>query len=83
METTIDSLGRIVVPKQWRTALGLAPGSTVDISPYGGGIQIVAGGRTARLVRDDDGRLVAASDTVVTDEMVAAALADECARPDR
>ncbi|PRC59378.1 AbrB family transcriptional regulator, partial [Mycobacterium sp. ITM-2017-0098] len=31
MEAVIDSGGRIVLPKQLRDALGLVPGSTVDI----------------------------------------------------
>ncbi len=69
MQTTIDGAGRIVVPKALRDALGLTPGSTVDISLYGAGLQLVPGGRTARLV-EEDGVLVAVSDTVVTDEMV-------------
>ncbi|GAA2397541.1 type II toxin-antitoxin system antitoxin VapB27 [Mycolicibacterium llatzerense] len=70
MEAVIDSGGRILVPKQLRDALGLTPGSTVDISAYGPGLQIVPGGRSARLVRNKDGRLVANADTVVTDEMM-------------
>ncbi len=73
MQTTIDAAGRVVVPKALRDALGLTAGSTVDISIYGGGLQVVPGGRTARL-RRVAGRLVAESDTVVTDEMVFAAL---------
>lgn len=70
MEATIDSGGRILLPKALRDALGLTPGSTVDISAYGSGVQLTPGGRTARLVRDEDGRLVAVSDTVVTDDEV-------------
>ncbi len=73
MQTTIDAAGRVVVPKALRDALGLTAGTTVDISLYGGGLQVVAGGRTARM-RRVGGRLVAESDTVVTDEMVFAAL---------
>ena len=68
MEATIDSGGRILLPKSLREALGLAPGSTVDVSMYGAGVQITPGGRTARLQRTSDGRLVAASETTVTDE---------------
>lgn len=68
MEAVVDSAGRIVVPKPLRDALGLAPGTVVDISQYGSGVQITPGGRTARLERDATGRLVARSDTVVTDE---------------
>lgn len=73
MQTTIDAAGRVAVPKALRDALGLIAGTTVDISIYGGGLQVVPGGRTARL-RRVAGRLVAESDTVVTDETVFAAL---------
>ncbi len=69
MEATIDAVGRIVVPKQMREALGLVPGTTVDVSLYGAGLQLVPAGRTAR-VRQVGGRLVAESDTVVTDDDV-------------
>ncbi len=68
MEAVIDSGGRVVLPKQLRDALGLTPGSTVDISAYGDGLRIVPGGRTARVERDAHGRLIARSDTEVTDE---------------
>lgn len=63
-----------MLPKQLRESLGIVPGATVDVSPYGSGVQITPGGRTARLERLSDGRLVASSDTVVTDEMMYAAI---------
>ncbi len=69
METTIDSVGRIVVPKALRDALGLRAGSTVDISRYGSGLQLVPTGRTARLV-DEAGVLVATGDTTIDDDVV-------------
>ncbi|MGQ0624903.1 MAG: AbrB/MazE/SpoVT family DNA-binding domain-containing protein [Sporichthyaceae bacterium] len=69
METTMDSGGRIVVPKALRDALGLVPGSTVDISRYGAGLHLVPGGRTARVVTVD-GVLVGTSDTVIDDDIV-------------
>jgi AbrB family looped-hinge helix DNA binding protein len=69
METTIDSAGRIVVPKALREALGLSAGSTVDISQYGPGLQIVPAGRTARLV-DEAGALVATGATSIDDDTV-------------
>jgi AbrB family looped-hinge helix DNA binding protein len=69
MEATLDSVGRIVVPKALRDALGLQPGASIDISLYGAGLQLVPAGRTARL-REIDTGLVAESDTVVTDDVV-------------
>jgi len=69
MEVTIDSVGRIVVPKPLRDALGLTAGSTVDVSRYGAGLQLIPSGRTARLV-DEDGVLVATGDTAIDDELV-------------
>jgi AbrB family looped-hinge helix DNA binding protein len=69
MEVTLDSVGRIVVPKTLRDALGLTAGAKVDLSLYGAGLQVVPVGRTARLVKES-GRLVADSATMVTDEMI-------------
>ncbi len=69
MKATVDSVGRVVLPKPLREALGITSGSTVDISRYGAGLHLTVGGRTARLV-EDDGVLVANSDTQVDDETV-------------
>lgn len=67
MKTTIDSVGRVVVPKPLRDALGLTPGSAVDISRYGAGLQLVPAGRTARLV-EDSGVLVATGERTIDDD---------------
>jgi AbrB family looped-hinge helix DNA binding protein len=69
VKTSIDSVGRIVVPKVLRDALGLTPGSTVDISRYGGGLQLIPTGRSARLI-DESGVLVATGDTRIDDDDV-------------
>jgi AbrB family looped-hinge helix DNA binding protein len=69
MQASIDSVGRIVIPKPLRDALGLTAGSTVDISRYGAGLQLVPTGRTARLV-DEAGVLVATGETTIDDEVV-------------
>jgi AbrB family looped-hinge helix DNA binding protein len=69
VKATIDGLGRLVVPKPLRDTLGLTPGTVVDLSRYGNGLQLVPAGRTARIVAEGD-RLVAESSTEVTDEMV-------------
>jgi AbrB family looped-hinge helix DNA binding protein len=69
MKTTVDSVGRIVLPKPLRDALGLVAGSTVDISRYGAGLQLLPTGRTARLA-DESGVVVATGDTVIDDDTV-------------
>lgn len=69
VEATLDSVGRIVVPKALRDALGLVPGTAVDLSLYGPGLQLIPIGRTARLV-EVDGKVLAESDTVVSDDDV-------------
>ncbi len=69
MKTTIDSVGRIVVPKPLRDALGLKAGSIVDISRYGAGLQLIPTARNAQLV-EEDGVLVATGDTEIDDDDV-------------
>ena len=69
MEAVIDQAGRVVLPKPIRDALGLLPGTRVDITPYGAGAQILPAGRTARLV-EEDGVLVADAKAPVDDDVV-------------
>jgi AbrB family looped-hinge helix DNA binding protein len=71
MEATVDDVGRIVLPKRLRDRLRLTPGTKVDVSEYGGGLHVHPVGRTARL-EEHDGRLVAVSETPVTDDDVLA-----------
>ena len=69
MRATIDSGGRVLLPKALRDSLGLTPGSQVDISAYGSGVQVSPAGRTATVV-ERNGRLIAISEDTVTDEML-------------
>lgn len=57
-----------MIPKSVRESLGLLPGTPVDVSVYGEGVQIVRGGRTASLTRSESSRLVASGDTPIDDE---------------
>ena len=70
VETKVDSVGRIVVPKALRDALGLTPGTTLDVSRYGAGLQLIPTGRTARLV-EEDGVLVATGEGTIDDDVSA------------
>jgi AbrB family looped-hinge helix DNA binding protein len=69
VKATIDSLGRIVVPKPLRDALGLTAGTTVDISRYGAGLHLVPETRAARIV-EESGSLVVTGDTSIDDDDV-------------
>lgn len=69
MRASIDNVGRVVVPKALRDALGLTPGTEVDISRYGAGLQLVPAGRTARLVQEA-GVTVATGETAIDDQDV-------------
>lgn len=64
----MDKAGRVVLPRSMREAMGLEAGGTVDASLYGTGIHLEPGGRTARLVDDGEGGVVAVADTVVDDD---------------
>jgi AbrB family looped-hinge helix DNA binding protein len=50
MRTTIDAGGRVVVPKPLRDALGLRPGSEVEVSLRDGHVEIEPAGVPMRLV---------------------------------
>jgi AbrB family looped-hinge helix DNA binding protein len=54
MRTTIDSAGRVVVPKALRDAMHLTPGQQVDIVFTDGRLEIEVAPTTVHL-RDDDG----------------------------
>lgn len=73
MKAVVDSVGRVVVPKPLRDALGLQSGSEVEISRYGAGLQLVPSGRTAEVVLEG-GVPVATGDTRIDDEIVFALL---------
>lgn len=72
MVTTIDSAGRIVVPKQLREALGFKPGQRLELSAVDGRLEVEHPTTPMRLERRG-GRLVAVADRPMpelTSEMV-------------
>lgn len=76
MRTTIDSAGRIVVPKAIRDRLGLRGGEPLDISERDGRIEIQPAATPIRLV-ESDGELVAVADDplpTLTDDEVRSAI---------
>jgi AbrB family looped-hinge helix DNA binding protein len=62
MVSTIDSAGRVVIPKQLRTAAGLVGGQEIEIKLIGDRIEISATPRTTRLKKNRHGILVAEVD---------------------
>lgn len=68
MRTTIDSAGRIVIPKSLRDELGIRPGE-VDVTVAGAALRIEP--VTDRTIVDDGDRLVIpASGVAIDDELV-------------
>ena len=70
MRATVDSVGRVLIPKKLRDALGIKAGSTVDISWYGTGLQLTPGGRGGHFVEEDGISVLAATGEPLTDEMM-------------
>jgi AbrB family looped-hinge helix DNA binding protein len=72
MITTIDSAGRIVVPKPLRDELGFKPGQKLELSAVDGRLEVEHPTTPMRLVKRK-GRLVAVADRpmpTLTSDMV-------------
>ncbi|MGF1665270.1 MAG: AbrB/MazE/SpoVT family DNA-binding domain-containing protein [Acidimicrobiia bacterium] len=76
MRSTIDSAGRVVVPKAMRDRLGLVGGSELDIIEVDGVIEMKPSPIAARKVVTDEGAVIAADGDVspMTDDDVRRAL---------
>lgn len=61
MRTTIDSAGRIVVPKRLRDALGFGPGQELDVSVRDGRLEVEVPATEMRL-EESEGGVVAVAD---------------------
>jgi AbrB family looped-hinge helix DNA binding protein len=72
MKTTIDSAGRVVIPKAIRRRLGLSGGETLQIREHDGVVELELA-PTAMKLEEHDGVLVAVPEQDIpklTDEMV-------------
>jgi len=70
MHVSIDSAGRVVVPKQLRDELGLTPATPLEIEIVDGHLELSAPHQPAKLVEGPNGPMVAATGTPRTDEDV-------------
>jgi AbrB family looped-hinge helix DNA binding protein len=70
MHVSIDSAGRVVVPKPLRDELGLSPGTPLEIDVVDGHLELSAPHEPARLVAGPNGPMMAATGTPLTDEEV-------------
>ncbi|MCY4635630.1 MAG: AbrB/MazE/SpoVT family DNA-binding domain-containing protein [Acidobacteria bacterium] len=76
MQTTIDTAGRVVIPKSMRDSLGLAGGRTIEIRERQGVIEIEPAATPMRL-EERNGHLVAVPERELpplTDDLVRATL---------
>lgn len=55
MLVTIDRVGRVVIPKALRTALGITPDTQLELIPDGAGLRIEPVRRERRAVEVSDG----------------------------
>lgn len=70
MHVSIDSAGRVVVPKRVRDELGLTPGTPLEIDVVDGHLELSAPYEPTKLQAGPNGPVVAAAGTPLTDEQV-------------
>jgi len=72
MRVAVDQLGRVVIPKALRVALGITPDTQLELIPDGSGLRIEPVQQRARPIETRDGLpiLGRVTDTVLTDDDV-------------
>jgi AbrB family looped-hinge helix DNA binding protein len=70
MRVSIDSAGRVVVPKRLRDELGFSPSTPLEIDVVDGHLELSAPHEPARIVEGPNGPVVAATGTPITDEEI-------------
>ncbi len=67
MHVSIDSAGRVVVPKRLRDELGFSPDTPLEIDVVNGHLELSASHEPAKLVEGPNGPVMAATGTPLTD----------------
>jgi AbrB family looped-hinge helix DNA binding protein len=70
MHVSIDSAGRVVVPKRLRDELGFSPDTPLEIDVVDGHLELSAPHEPAKLITGPHGPSIAATGTPITDEDV-------------
>lgn len=72
MTVSVDRLGRLVIPKALRVALGITPDTPLELIPDGSGLRIEPVQRQARPIETQDGLplLGRVEGAVLTDDQV-------------
>ncbi|MGH8957461.1 MAG: AbrB/MazE/SpoVT family DNA-binding domain-containing protein [Acidimicrobiia bacterium] len=72
MLVTVDRVGRVVIPKPLRDALGIGPETQLEVTPDGAGLRLELVQRRDRSIETDDGLPILSRlpDVVLTDEAV-------------
>jgi AbrB family looped-hinge helix DNA binding protein len=70
MHVTIDSAGRLVVPKPMRDELGISKDTPLEIEVIDGHLELSPPHRPPRVVEGPNGPVVAATGTPISDDEV-------------
>ena len=70
MKVSIDTAGRVVVPKPMRDELGISAGAPLEIEVVNGHLELSTPHRQPKIVEGPNGPLVAATGTSISDEDV-------------
>jgi AbrB family looped-hinge helix DNA binding protein len=74
MHVSIDSAGRVVVPKRIRDELGFSPATPLELDVVDGHLELYAHRERAKLVHGHHGPSIAATGTPLTDQDVRSTL---------
>lgn len=74
MNVSIDSAGRVVVPKRIREELGFSPDTPLELDVVDGHLELYAHREPAKLVEGPHGPSIAATGTSLTDEDIRSTL---------